>query len=149
MKVQEILDKNAKLVTVRPEDTVETTAVLLSSNNIGAMPVRDRDGELVGILSERDIVRGFAREGSRVLEMRVRDLMSVNLSTCKPGDTLREVGEVMSRKYIRHLPVMEDGKLVGIISLRDVMGNRLELSELEANVLRETVIATGGNTPST
>lgn len=145
MKVQEILDRNAKLVTIRPEDTVETTAVLLSSNNIGAMPVKDRDGKLIGMLSERDIVRGFAQKGGRIFEMRVSDLMTVNVVTCKPDDTLREIGEVMSKRHIRHLPVMEGDTLVGMISLRDVMENRLEMSELEANVLRETVIATGAS----
>ena len=143
MKVQELINRDAKLVTNRPEDTVESTAQLLASNNIGALPVRDADGNLVGMISERDIARGFARKGAKVLELRVRDLMTHNVISCAPTDSVAEVAVTMDRSHIRHLPVIDEGELVAMISARDVMGAQLRQKELEADVLRETVIASG------
>lgn len=149
MKVQELINRDAKLVTNRPEDTVESTAQLLASNNIGALPVRDADGKLVGMISERDIARGFARKGGRVLELRVKDLMTHNVITCAPSDSVAEVAATMGRAHIRHLPVIDEGELVAMISLRDVLDAQLKQKELEAAVLRETVIASGAVTPNT
>ncbi|MEO5338093.1 MAG: CBS domain-containing protein [Magnetospirillum sp. WYHS-4] len=144
MKVKVLIKPDAKLVAVRPEDTVETTASLLSSNNIGAVPVRDGDGNLVGLISERDIVRGFARKGGKVLSLKVRDLMTASVITCTSSDSVKDVANVMIQRSIRHLPVVDEGELVAMISLRDVVKNRLAQTELEANVLREAVIVTGG-----
>lgn len=144
MKVKDLIRSDAKLITVRPEDTVETTAMVLSSNNIGAMPVRNKDGNLVGMVSERDIVRGFARKGIKVMELKVAQLMTTSVITCGPNDMVRDVANVMIQRNIRHLPVLEDGELIAMISLRDVMKNRLAQTELEANVLREAVIVSGG-----
>ena len=144
MKVQSLISKDAKLITVRPEDTAETTAIVLTSNNIGAVPVRAGDGTLVGLISERDIVRGFSRKGAKVLQMKVRDLMTASVITCASTDTVKEVANIMIQRNIRHLPVVDEGELVAMISLRDVMKNRLAQTELEANVLREAMIVTGG-----
>ena len=144
MKVQSLISKDAKLITVRPEDTIETTSIVLTSANIGAVPVRAGDGTLVGLISERDIVRGFSRKGAKVLQMKVRDLMTASVITCTSTDTVKEVANIMIQRNIRHLPVVDEGELVAMISLRDVMKNRLAQTELEANVLREAMIATGG-----
>lgn len=142
MNVREILDaKGAKLVTVRPEDTAEAAAMLIASNNIGALPVRDAEGDLVGVLSERDIVRGFAERGGKVLEMRVSDLMTADVATCTPDDTVKSALETMKRRHIRHLPVLDDG-LVAMLSARDLMDNRLAQKEMEVDILRERAMVT-------
>ncbi len=140
MNVETILkDHEGQLITCRPEDTIETVAVILTSMKIGALPVRDGNRKLVGIISERDIVRGFSEKGAAVVELMVGDLMSSDVATCKPTDSIKAVIEVMSRRHIRHLPVVEDGDLLDILSQRDVMKSRLELTELETNVLRDQV----------
>ncbi|MDH5748333.1 MAG: CBS domain-containing protein [Rhodospirillales bacterium] len=142
MQIREILTHNKnRLVTNRPEDTIEASAMLLSTNNIGALPVRDGDGRLVGVISERDIVRGLAEHGAKVRDLCVRDLMTRDVVTCSPADTVKHAMSLMSQRHIRHLPVMEDGVLIGMISSRDVMASRLEQTQMERNVLRDVAIA--------
>lgn len=142
MRVKDILAaKKGALVTNRPEDTVEAAAVLLTNNNIGALPVRDGNGDLVGVISERDIVRGFARQGGRLLQLKVKDLMTRKVVTCEPEDDVKDAMRLMSDRHIRHLPVITDGKISGIISSRDVMESRLEQAWMEHNVLRDVAIA--------
>lgn len=128
-------------ITCRPEDTVETAAALLHTNKVGALPVRDGDGRLVGMLSERDIVRGVAESGARVMDLRVRDLMTRTLVTCGPEESLKSAMEKMHRKHVRHLPIVSGGSLVGIISQRDVLHAVLDQTQTEANVLRDFLIA--------
>ena len=143
MLVIDILNKDdRKLITARPEDTVETAASRLSNNNIGACPVRDEAGALVGVLSERDIVRAFAESGGKVLTLRVRDLMTRDVAVCKPTDEVRSAKETMSRRHIRHLPVIaDDGSIMAMLSMRDVIECHLEQAQLEMNVLRDYAIA--------
>ncbi len=93
------------------------------------------------MISERDIIRGVAVNGARALEMRVRDLMTSEVITCKPTETISEVMKVMTERRFRHLPVIDGGELQGIISIGDVVKNRLEETEMEARVLRDYVIA--------
>ena len=138
MLVKDILGrKGVKLVTTRPKNTVEAAAALLVSNNIGALPVRDDTGKLVGVISERDVVHAFARDGGKVLSLLVEDLMTHDVVVCAPDDTVKEAMRRMARCHIRHLPVVDDGGLCGIISQRDVMEFRLEETEMERNVLRD------------
>lgn len=143
MYIRDVLDKKEhKLITVRPEDTVETAASRLANNNIGACPVRDADGSLVGVLSERDIVRAFSESGGQVLSLRVRDLMSRDVAVCKIDDTVNDAKEIMNRRHIRHLPVLaDDGRLITMMSMRDVMEVHLEQAQMEMNVLRDVAIA--------
>ncbi len=142
MRVKDILAaKKGTLVTNRPEDTVEAAAVLLTNNNIGALPVRDGNGDLVGVISERDIVRGFAKQGGRFQELKVKDLMTRKVVTCEPEDDVKDAMRLMSDRHIRHLPVIADDKLCGIISSRDVMESRFEQARMEHNVLRDYAIA--------
>ena len=144
MDVRMILDQKHKpLTTCRPEDTIEAAATILTANRIGAIPVRDVEGDLAGIISERDIVRGFSEHGGKVLSLRVRDLMTRNVAVCAPTDSIKEAMRMMSRRHIRHLPVVENGALCDIISQRDVMESRLQETEMEANVLRDYAIAAG------
>lgn len=146
MHIHEILDKtDRKLITARPEDTVETAASRLANNNIGACPVRDESGALVGVLSERDIVRAFAEKGGKVTLLRVRDLMTRDVAVCRPADTVREAKELMTRRHIRHLPVVDgDGGVIAMLSMRDIIECSLEQAQMEMNVLRDYAIARAG-----
>lgn len=140
MDVKELLKKKKKgetLLTVQPDDLVSTVAGTLTKNKIGALPVRGGDGKLVGIISERDLIRGMAKSGASVLSLRVSDLMTENVYVCKPTDSLREVMAMMSQHHVRHLPVVDGATLVGILSQRDVMKAQMEMTQLEVNVLRD------------
>ncbi len=142
MNVEQLLKKKGeRLVTNRPEDTLEAAAQLLSVNNIGALPVRDAEGRLVGMLSERDVVRRVADKGARALSLTVGDVMSRDVATCTPTDSVKSVMETMSRRHIRHVPVIEGTDLIGVISQRDVMRSILDETQLEMNVLRDYLIA--------
>jgi len=142
MQVIDLLDRTGRSpVTARPEDTLQTAATLLANNNIGAMPVRDGEGRLVGVLSERDIAHCFADLGNKVTDLRVQDMMSRDVVTCSPTDDVNDAMRVMSQRRIRHLPVVENGGLSGMISSRDVMEAMLEQTVLERDVLRDYAIA--------
>lgn len=143
MKASDALQWNRQtLATCIPEESIVAFAARLSSLHIGAMPVVDSHGALVGIISERDIVRGFARDGARLVERRVRDLMMREVVTCRPDASMSEAEKLMAQHHIRHLPVVDDAKVVGILSIRDVMAWRLRDSREEVNVLREAMITT-------
>ncbi len=142
MYVADILkDKCYDVVSTGPDETVGATARLLNVKRIGALVVRDNQGEVVGMISERDIIRGIAVQGVRVLDMQVRDLMTGEVITCKPTDTISEAMKVMTLRRFRHLPVVEDGELKGMVSIGDVVKHRLEETEMEARVLRDYVLA--------
>ncbi len=142
MNVGDILKgKTRTVITVREEDTLETAATLLSTNRIGAMPVRNGNGDLVGILSERDIVRALSQSGAQAHSQQVRGYMSTNLVTCAPTEDGKTVMATMSNRRIRHLPVLDKGDLVGVISQGDVVKARLDETEFEKNVLKDIAIA--------
>lgn len=139
-KVSTVLEKKGlSVVTVAPHDTVAAAVRVLVTNRIGAAPVLDRDGRLVGIISERDILRGTADHGDRVLALRVDQLMTREVRTCTPDDQIVELMEIMTVRRIRHLPVMRDGALVGIISIGDVVKERLEAAQAELEALRSYI----------
>ena len=145
MKVSEALEQkqNRKLVTIRPEDTIETTATLLATNKIGAMPVRDEDGKLVGVISERDIVRGMSDKGGRAVSLSVQTLMTSPVTTCSPDDNIASVLDTMTQRHFRHMPVLDgNGNLMGMISQGDLVKCQLEQAKMEVNVLRDVAIAT-------
>lgn len=144
MQVSDILaKKGTRVVTVRSDISIATALQKLVLERIGALVVSD-DGEHVdGILSERDIVRALAAEGAELLraDRRVADLMTRSVRVCAPSDSIKHVMDTMTRYRVRHLPVVEGGKLVGLVSIGDVVKNRLDELELEANVLRDAWIA--------
>lgn len=142
MNVKEILsNKRAGTVTVRPQETINTLSHRLRLERIGAVVV-SADGEHVdGIISERDIVHGVAEYGEELLDMPVSDLMTRQVATCATDDSLKALMHTMTTKRIRHLPVVEDGRLVGIVSIGDVVKNRLDEMEMETAVLRDYAIA--------
>ncbi len=142
MHISDILNaKGTEVIATGPAETVAATARLLNYQRIGAVLVRDAKDNVVGVISERDIIRGIAVNGARALDMEVRELMTREVVSCKPTDTISEVMRVMTTRRFRHLPVMEDGTLKGMISMRDVVKYRLEETETEARALRDYVIA--------
>ncbi|MBV9290151.1 MAG: CBS domain-containing protein [Hyphomicrobiales bacterium] len=142
MKVSDVLQSNSQiLATSIPEESITSTCTRLSSLNIGAFPVCDAEGKLVGIISERDVVRAFAKDGARLAERRVRDLMTRDVVTCEKDATMLEAERLMNKHRIRHMPVMDGTKLVGMLSIRDVMVWRQQEARDEVNVLRDAMIA--------
>jgi CBS domain-containing protein len=112
--------KGAAVWIISPQATVFEAIQLLARKNIGALPVMDGD-TLVGIFSERDYTRKVALEGRTSQTTRVRDILSTNVSTIAPDETVEEAMRRMTEKRIRHLPVVEDGRVVGIVSIGDMV----------------------------
>lgn len=141
MLVRDIIREQGPLVVCRPEDTVQTAAVILHTKYIGAMPVMDENNRLVGMFGERDIVRAFATRQPKLESMQVSELMSRNVISCKPECTVLEAMAQMKRHRIRHLPVLEGGKVVGIVSIRDTLDVLRRDAEENAAVMRDLSIA--------
>ena len=142
MKIGEFLKSaQQRLVTCTPDDTLETAAKLLHAHRIGAMPVCQMT-RMVGIVSERDLVRTFATQTGDLRNMRVRDVMTTRVISCGPDDSMQAAQDLMRKNRFRHLPVVEGGRLAGIVSIGDVVKNRLDELEDEANQLKR-YIATG------
>ena len=144
MKVRQMLTaKGGKVVTARSDTTVESAIRMLKLEGIGALVVSDNGGKILGILSERDVVRALVDHGGDLMSMPVSKLMTRAVKTCTPDANIQEVMSEMTRSRIRHLPVVESGKLCGIISIGDVVKNRLDELETETTVLRDYI---GGRT---
>jgi CBS domain-containing protein len=142
MKISEFLKSaQQRLVTCAPDATLEAAAKLLHANRIGAMPVCQMATRLVGVISERDLVRAFATQASDLRDLRVRDIMTTRVISCGPDDTMQSAQDLMRRNHFRHLPVVEAGRVIGMLSIRDTLALRLRESEDEINVLRDVVVA--------
>lgn len=138
MFVKEILlKKGARVFTAHPDDDIETVIGELRSRMIGSAVVLDRRGALQGILSERDIVHGLARYGADALKMPVAELMTTPTPSCSPDDDLAMLISLMTYRRARHVPVLSDGRLCGLVSIGDVVKHRLDEIELEVKVLRD------------
>ena len=139
MYVSQILkSKGTNVVTARADDTIARVAEQLATERIGAVLVMG-EGRIVGILSERDIAYGLARHGQDLLALHVSDLMSRLIATCSLEDDTGTLMEMMTDRRVRHLPVLDDGKLAGIISIGDVVKARLSEMAVEVNELRDYV----------
>ncbi|MCC7346812.1 MAG: CBS domain-containing protein [Variibacter sp.] len=140
MTVKAILSSKGNAVTTtEPSMTLDAAAKLLSDHRIGAVVVTGADHRLVGLLSERDIVRTLAEKGAAALTLTVGEVMTRRVVTCRQGDTVAEIMERMTTGKFRHLPVVEAEKLVGIISIGDVVKHRLEEFEAESSAMREYI----------
>jgi CBS domain-containing protein len=133
--------KGPGVVAVGPKETLRDVARRLVSHRIGAVLVRDESGAVLGILSERDLVRAVAERGEAALiepaeAVMTRDVVTVGLSTA-----VTEAMEIMTNKRFRHLPVMDSGKLVGLVSIGDLVKARIAEAEQEAEALRSFVVA--------
>ena len=141
MKVRNIIgDKGREVATIRSESTISTATNLLKLKGIGALVVSEDGSQVAGIISERDIVRGLVDHGHELLDMRVSELMTRTVKTCALDADVTEIMGEMTRSRVRHLPVLEKGALVGIISIGDVVKNRLGELETETNVLRDFIV---------
>jgi CBS domain-containing protein len=134
-------DKGHTVVTVGPTQDVATLVALLTEHRIGAAPVVDETGRVIGIVSERDIIRGIAKHRDETLHLPVSSLMTRLVKTCAPDDTIVELMEIMTRSRIRHLPVVENGALSGIVSIGDVVKQRLDEAQFEVEALRNYITA--------
>ena len=141
MNVESILrQKGSEVATIAPEATIKRAADWLHAKNVGSLVVTSGNS-ILGIISEREIVRALSQYGEEVASMAVRDIMRRGLVTVAPEDDLNRVMKLMTRHRVRHMPVLRDGKLCGIISIGDVVNHRLDDLELEANILRDAYIA--------
>ena len=142
MKVSDILGaKGNTVTTIRPEAPISTVVRRLKLEGIGALVVSEDAVQVVGIISERDIVRALAEVGADILEKRVLDLMTSPVKTCRLDANIKDIMAVMTRSRIRHLPVVEDGRLVGIVSIGDVVKQRISEIEHESAALRQYIAA--------
>ncbi len=140
MNVKTILNaKGSRVETIRPTETIAEAVKRLRQHNLGALIVSDGGSTVGGIISERDIIRALATTGAGILQMQVGELMTANVHTCAPDDTVANIMGTMTAKRIRHLPVVADGALCGVISIGDVVKVRLEEVESEAHALRDYI----------
>lgn len=143
MTVAAILkDKKPGVIAAKPGDSVEQVCQLLADKGIGAVLVLKPDGTIAGILSERDIVRGLSMIGTDLLQQSADSIMTRNVMVCSSHDTIEDVMHLMTKRRIRHLPVVDEGKLIGMISIGDVVKRRIAQTEMEAEALKQ-YIATG------
>ena len=131
--------KGTEVVTIGPNTNVAAAAQLLAQRRIGAAVVTGPDQRVVGILSERDIVRALAERGNAALELPLTEVMTRKVITCSPADSISSIMERMTQGKFRHLPVLEQGKLAGIISIGDVVKWRLQEMESEQAALRDYI----------
>ena len=131
--------KGADIAHVSPSDSIAAVSSLLAARRIGAVLVRDAAGQMLGIVSERDIVRILAREGAATLGMTAAQLMTSSLVTVTPATTVAEAMALMTANRVRHLPVLRDGALAGLVSIGDVVKARLEQQAHEVDSLRAYV----------
>jgi CBS domain-containing protein len=130
MRIADVLrTKGGAVATIQPDATVAELIAGLAEHNIGAMVVLASSG-LEGIVSERDVVRQLHKQGPGVLDSPVSKIMTSVIATCAKADTIDAISALMTEKRVRHVPVLDNGKLIGIVSIGDVVKNRID--ELEA-----------------
>lgn len=140
MLVSTVLEgKGSGVHTIDPEATISAAIGRLAELSVGALVVSRNGRTLDGILSERDIVRGLGEEGARLLDARVSEVMTVRVLTCRRGDRVADVMGAMTSHRIRHVPVVENGMLAGMISIGDVVKSRLDEITQEAEALRDYI----------
>jgi len=140
MTVKAILSKKGTdVLTIEPTKNLATAAKLLAEHAIGALVVTGPDRRIVGIVSERDIVQELAAHGPAALELPLTDVMTRRVMTCSLSDTISSVMERMTQGKFRHLPVLEQGRLAGIVSIGDVVKYRLHEMEREQSALRDYI----------
>lgn len=128
--------KGRTVSTARPDDTVQEIASRLAQRKIGAIVIVGDGGAVVGIISERDLIRVIAQHGSKALLMPVSEVMTRDVVVCTEKTTVDEIMEQMTQGRFRHLPVIEDGRLVGIVSIGDIVKHHIAEVELEVSAMR-------------
>lgn len=140
MTVARILaEKGRSVVTVEPQRTLDEAIHLLAEKRIGAVVVSDAEGAVLGILSERDIMRALARQGAGALDALVSEHMTATVVTCARDASVEDVMHLMTEGRFRHVPVLEDGRLAGLISIGDVVKRRIAAVEAEHQAMRDYI----------
>ena len=134
-----IKGKQKEIIQIGADRTIAEAANTIAQNKIGALLVDDGAGTIVGILSERDIVRGMSQHGANLHDVKVSELMTSDLIRCAPGDTVNEAMAMMTDRRIRHLPVFEGEQLVGFISIGDLVKCRMLEVQSEAEALLQYI----------
>jgi CBS domain-containing protein len=141
MTVKAILSRKGNdVLTIEPNATLAAAIKLLADRKIGAVVITGADRQVIGILSERDIVRAFAASGPAALDEQVGQVMTRRVMTCEEAETVSSLAERMTAGKFRHLPVVERGRLAGIVSIGDVVKYRLEEMEKESSAMREYIL---------
>lgn len=141
MSVEAILkNKGRNVFTIRPEHAVADAAALMTAKKVGVAVVCDAKGAVVGVVSERDIVAGMTQFGKGVVDMAVRNIMTSPVLTCGPSDSVKRIMEIMTERRIRHLPVVDNGDLLGMVSIGDAVNFRLHEAQMETAVLRDIAV---------
>ena len=140
MTISQILrHKDGNIFKINTQQSIGEASALLTGKGIGALLVEGNNASIVGILSERDIVRGMPPHGADLHDVRVSELMTTNIVSCSPEDTVLEAMAMMTDRRIRHLPVYEDGNLIGLISLGDLVKSRIAEVQEEAEAMRSYI----------
>jgi predicted transcriptional regulator len=137
MTIESILRRKGRdVATIAPESSIKRAADWLRAKNIGALVVTN-ESAILGLISEREIVHAFSRYGETAGSMPVKEVMQYGVTSVSPDESINRVMNLMTHHRVRHMPVLRGGKLVGIVSIGDVVKHRLEDLELETNVLRD------------
>ena len=132
--------KGREVVSVEPNATLSSVVALLAERRIGAVLILGVDRRIVGIVSERDIVRALAERGAAALDEPVSRIMTRKVSTCTEGETISSIMERMTEGKFRHIPVVDQGRVVGIISIGDVVKHRLQEMERDSAAMRDYIL---------
>jgi CBS domain-containing protein len=135
-------NKDRSIIAVKPDTSVMEIAEIITARRIGAVLVLNEAGGLAGIVSERDVVKALASHAGSILNLRAEELMTRDVTTATLLTTVDEAMEIMDAGYFRHLPVVDDGKLVGIISIRDLVKYRIMLHEHDVDSLKAYIART-------
>jgi len=137
-------------VSIPPDKTLLEVADTLVEHHIGAVLVMDEEGSLLGLVSERDIVTGLSQHHNEVMALKASDVMARNLRTCGPDCTIYDAMQMMTTYRHRHIPILEDGKLLGLVSIGDLVKYRLEEADLFVEEMRAYIMQTDpGHDPAT
>lgn len=134
-----LAQKGSTVITVGTDDPILDVATTLAQHNIGGAPVLSPDGQLAGLVSEKGIVRALSQHGGDISTLTAQDIMTRDIPTATPDDSIYDIACRMTWSRNRHVPVMEDGKLVGLVSIEDIVKLRAENAEQEAQELQDYV----------
>lgn len=135
--------KGTSVVTAQPGDSVQTIVDMLARHRIGAVVIVDGHGGIAGIVSERDVVRAMVGDAAAVVRKTARDIMTTKVRTCTPNDSEAELMQLMTEHRIRHLPVIANGRVAGMISIGDVVKLRIETMQSEAEHMKSYIASAG------
>lgn len=140
MNVAQLLNgKGREVASIQPDRTLAEAVHLLSQKRIGALVVMGSDGTLLGMISERDIVRALGEGGASALDQGVSRVMTAKVVTCREKTSIDELMETMTTGRFRHIPVVEDGRVCGIVSIGDVVKHRVAAIEAESQAMRDYI----------